>query len=107
MKLYARTPAGTGLGLHVFLTGQVRESEGKIRSVEVIMPHGCDCIRGYTIEPLPKNLAGDQLLWADPGDVCTDDGASLNQAQLRAEVERVNERARYEMQHGPLPENWP
>ena len=107
MKLYARTPAGTGLGLDVLLTGQLKESDGKIRSVEVALPDGCDHVVGYAIEPLPKRLSGRQLLWVDPGDVCADDGSTVNQEVLRGEVKRVNEQLRADMERGPLGENWP
>jgi len=89
VKLYARTPAGMGLGINVHLTGQMREEGGKIRSVEVKLPYGCDHVVGYTVEALPKDLAGDQLAWVDPGDLCTNDGRTVNQGELRAEVTRV------------------
>lgn len=107
MKLYARTPAGTGLGIDVVLTGQVRESDGKITRVEVALPPGCDLVVGYTIEALPRSPSGRQLLWADPGDVCADDGSTLNQDALRAVVTRVNEQLRADAMRGPLGENWP
>jgi hypothetical protein len=113
VKLYARTPAGTGLGLDVLLTGQVRAtgSEEKagwvIRSVEITLPIGCDSIIGYGVESLPKSPSGRQLLWVDPGDVCADDGSTVNQEALRAEVNRVNEERRADMLRGPLGENWP
>ena len=111
MKLYARTPAGTGLGLNVLLTGQVREEGNTIRRVEVILPIGCDpfvaVLGGYAVEALPKSPMGQQLLWADPGDVCANDGSPVNQDQLRAEVARVHAQARLDMASGPLGENWP
>lgn len=107
MKLYARTPAGTGLGLNVILTGQVEEDSDIIRRVEIILPIGCDLVVGYTVEALPKSPMGQQLLWADPGDVCANDGSTINQDQLRAEVVRVNDQRRLDMMHGPLGENWP
>ena len=107
MKLYTRTPAGTGLGINVLFTGHIEESDGKVRRVEVMLPSGCDRVVGYTIDPLPKTPLGDQLLWADPGDLCGPDGASLSHEALRAEAARVRERLRYEATRGPLPEDWP
>lgn len=107
MKLYARTPAGIGLAIRIHLTGQVKEFGGKIRDVQVILPSGCDNVVGYAVAPLPKTPAGDQLLWADPGDLCADDGTTLNQGQLRAEVERVNNLRAEDARRGPLGENWP
>jgi hypothetical protein len=107
VKLYARTHGGTGLGLDIRLTGQLKESDGKIRSVEVTLPSGCDQIVGYTFEPLPKTPGGSALLWADPGDVCTDRGDVVSPSELRDEAARVREQARVEMLRGPLGENWP
>ncbi len=107
MKLYARTPAGTGLGIDVLLTGQVREENGTIRSVEIYMPIGCDLVVGYRIESLPQGRGSRQVLWVDPGDLCADDSSALNQEALRAEVVRINEQLRAEMMSGPLGENWP
>jgi hypothetical protein len=107
MKLYARTPSGTGLGLDVLLTGQLRESDGKVRGVEVALPIGCDHVVGYRVEALPKTPRGRQILWADPSDVCADDGDSLTHDQLRAEAARVNDQHRADMLRGPLGENWP
>jgi hypothetical protein len=107
VKLYMRTPAGLGLGLHVWLSSQAQESDGKIRSVEVILPPDCDRIVGYRVEALPKTPAGDQLLWADPGDLCADDGSTLNQEALLDTIKRVNDLCAEEMRRGPLGENWP
>jgi hypothetical protein len=112
VKLYARTPTGTGLGIDVLLTGQVREDNGTLRSVEIYMPIGCDLVVGYRIEKavfesLPQGRGSRQVLWVDPGDLCADDGNTVNQAQIRAEVVRVNEQLRAEMLRGPLGENWP
>jgi hypothetical protein len=107
VKLYARTPAGVGLGINVHLTGQLREDGDKIRSVEVKLPFGCDHVVGYTVEPLPKSLGGDQLLWADPGDICANDGFTVSQDDLRAEADRVREQERVDTLRGPLGENWP
>ena len=107
MKLYASTPAGTGLGLDVLFTGQVRESKGGIESVEIALPMGCAHIVGYRVEPLPTEWSGRQLLWADPGDICADDGFTVSQGDLRAEVKRVIELRRADMERSPLGENWP
>jgi hypothetical protein len=107
MKLYARTPAGTGIGIDVHLTGQVREEGGIIFSVEVALSIGCDLVVGYHVEALPKTPSGRQLLWVDPGDICADNGFTVSQPDLRAEVTRVNDQRRAEMRHGPLGENWP
>lgn len=108
MKLYARTATGTGLGIDILLTGQMREDGGFICSVEVVLPIGCILIVGYHVDSfLPKTPSGRQLLWADPIDISADNGASLNQFQLRAELVRVNEQRRTEMLRGPLGENWP
>lgn len=106
MKLYVRTPAGTGLGIDIFLTGQVQEDGGKISRVEITLPTGCDHIVGYGLSPLPKSPAGDQLLWADPGDICAADGSPVTQAELRAEAVRVNELIERRMRDR-LGENWP
>jgi len=107
VKLYTRTPGGDGLGLDVLLTGQVTERNGKIHRVEVALPIGCVSIVGYRVEVLPKTPGSRGLLWADPDDIRADDGSTVNQDQLRAEVVRVNEEGRSEMRRGPLGENWP
>lgn len=107
MKLYARTPAGTGLGLDVLLTGQLNESDGKIRSIEVSLPNGCVQVVGCRIKTMPKMPRGRQLLWTDPADIYADDGDSLSPEELRNEAARVREKRRAEMLHGPLGENWP
>jgi len=87
VKLYARTPAGTSLGLNVLLTGQVQEEGGAIRRVEVILPIGC----APFVTALPKSPMGQQLLWASSGDLCADDGGAIDLDQIRAEIVRVNE----------------
>jgi hypothetical protein len=116
VKLYARTPSGRGLGISVRFTGQVKESDNTIRSVEITLPRGCDEvvglrvgaeIVGYRVEALPKAPSGDPILWADPDDLCADDGSAVNQEQLRAEVIRVNDQRRADMLRGPLGEDWP
>lgn len=107
MKLYARTPAGTGLGIDVLLTGLVKEANGKITSVEIYMPIGSHLIVGYRVEPLPKGRGSSEVLFVDPGDLCANDGTAVNQEMLRAEVARVEESLRYEAMHGPLGKDWP
>jgi hypothetical protein len=107
VKLYARTPAGTGLGLNILLTGLVKESDDKITSVEIYMPIGGQLIVGYSVVPQPWGRGSREVLWVDPGDLCADDGAVATQEAIRAEVERVNASLRYEALHGPLGENWP
>ena len=107
MKLYARTPAGRGIGLDVLLTGQLKEADGKIRGVEVALPFGCDWIVANGIEDLPMTPSGRQLLWVDPGDICADNGFTVSPSELSAEAARVREQLRLDMLHGPLGENWP
>ena len=107
MKLYTRTPCGTGLGINVLLTSLVKESGDKITSVQIYMPIGAHVIVGYSVEPQPKGRGSTEVLWVDPTDLCTDDGATVNQEAIRAEVERVKASLRYEDLHGPLGENWP
>jgi hypothetical protein len=122
VKLYVRTLAGTGLGINVLLTGQVHEDGGTIRRVEIYMPLGCDLVIGYygtaitgasargatkLVMPLPKGRGDRQLLCVDSGDLCANDGSTLDQETLRAEVKRVNDQNRADMMHGPLGENWP
>jgi hypothetical protein len=107
VKLYARTPCGTGLGIDVLLTGLVKEANGKITSVEIYMPIGGHLVVGYSIEPQPKGRGSREILWVDPSDLCANDGAAVNQEAVRTEVARVNEQLRYEALHGPLGENWP
>ena len=111
MKLFARTPNNTGIGLTVILTGQVREEDGLLTHIEVILPIGCDLVVARadytTIEPLPKSPMGQQLLWVHAGDLCADDGMWVNQAKIRAEIVRVNDQRRLDMARGPLGENWP
>jgi hypothetical protein len=107
VKLYARTPGGEGLGLDVLLTGQVTERDDKLHRVQVFMPIGCASIVGYSIKPEPKGRGGTEVLWVDPTDLRANDGATVNQEAIRAEVERVKESLRYEALHGPLGENWP
>ena len=89
MKLYVRTPAGTGLGINILFTGRLKESDGKVRTVEIALPIGVVHIFGYTVEPLPTTHRGRPLLWADPGDICDDDGNSVNHDRLRAEAARA------------------
>lgn len=107
MKLYARTPSGTGLGLDILLTGQLKESDGKIRDVEIALPTGCDYVYGVLRAALPKSPSGRLILWVDAGDVCANDGAAATQEELRAEAVRVNEQRRADMLRGPLGEYWP
>lgn len=107
MKLFARTPGGDGLGLDVLLTGQVTERGGKIHRVEVALPIGCHSIVAYCVEVLAETPSGRQLTWADPGDLRADDGSLVDREQIRAEVARVNEQARLDMQSGPLGKNGP
>jgi hypothetical protein len=107
VKLYARTPSGTGLGLDVLLTGQIKESDGKVRSVEVMLPIGCDHVVGYAVEPLPKSPGGRHLLWADPADVCANNGDTVSHDDLRAEAARIRKQDDDDRFRGPLGENWP
>jgi len=107
VKLYARTPCGTGLGINVLLTSLVKESGGKITSVQIYMPIGAHVIVGYSIEPQPKGRGSTEVLWVDSTDLRTDDGASVNQEALRAEIGRVEASLRYEALHGPLGKDWP
>jgi hypothetical protein len=115
MKLYARTPTGVGLYLHIWLTGQMQEFGGEIRCVEVTLPPGSAIADGYNEEGLPKPPAGDlgiedcgrRVLWADPTDFRADDGGALKPDELRAKIQRVNDRRAKEMRRGPLGENWP
>lgn len=116
MKLYARTPTGVGLYLHIWLTGQMQEDDGgTIRRVEVTLPPGSKIAGDYNADGLPKPPAGDlgvedcgrQVLWADPDDFRTDDGAAPNHDELRAKIKRVNDQRAKEMRSGPLGENWP
>lgn len=107
MKLYARTPSGLDLGLDVLLTGQLKESDGKIRSVEVVLPIGCDHVVGCAVVALPRRLSGRQVLWTDPSDICADDGSTVNQDQLCAEAARVLEQMRLDILNGPLGDKWP
>lgn len=104
MKLYARTPAGTGLIIDISFTGRVKESSDKISSVEISLPAGCDYVYGVVQTKTPS---GRLLLWVDSGDVCANDGATATQEELRAEVERVNDQQRADMMRGPLGDNWP
>jgi len=105
VKLYARTPSGTGLGIDVFFTGQVEETDGKIKRVEVVLPAGCDYV--YGVVTRRSAFPSGRLLWVDAGDVCVNDGATASQEELRAEAVRVNEQRRVDMLSGPLGENWP
>jgi hypothetical protein len=107
VKIFTRTPAGTALGFTVYPTGNVRELGGKIRSVEVRLPGSCVRVRGYTVDPLPKDADGSQLLWAEPGDLCADDGARIEQQALRMAIHAVNVNAAASMSDGPLGKNWP
>lgn len=102
-----RTPAGSGFGLDILLTGRFREAGAKITAVEISMPIEIDYVRGYTVEPLEKTPSGRPLWWADPGDLCADDGSTLNREELRAEIDRVRKARDEDMRRGPLGENWP
>lgn len=89
MKLYTSTPSGNGIGLNVLLTGRTVEHAGKLCSVEVSLPVGCDAIIERAVAPLPKTAHGHALLWTDPADLCDDDGSFMNHAALRDAIRLV------------------
>jgi hypothetical protein len=107
VKLYVRTPAGTDLGIDILLTSLVKETGDKITSVQIYMPICGHVIVGYSVEPQPKGRGGSEILWIDPGDLRADDGATVNQEAIRAEVARVKESLHYEDMYGSLGKNWP
>lgn len=111
MKLYTRTPCGTGVGIDILLTGRFRELEDRpgkrITAVEISAPIECDLVVGFTVEETPKTPSGRPLLWVDPSDICNDDGSTVSQEALRVEIERVAQRRSVDAMRGPLGENWP
>lgn len=96
MKLFARTTAGITLGIDVHLTGQAREVDGNISSLEIKLPFGCARMGIET-----------STLWADVRDLGADNAGSFTQAELRAQIDRVQEQLRADMARGPLGEYWP
>jgi hypothetical protein len=103
VKLRAWTPAGIDLRISVRLTGYLREfANGVIDRVEICVPPKeyieCDEIEGDHMR---------RCLWAEPRDLCTDDGNAVSHAALRAQAARVLEQQRADAMRGPLGEYWP
>jgi hypothetical protein len=87
VKLRAWTPTGIDLRIPVRLTGYLREfANGMIDRVEIYMPPKmfieCD-----EIEDDAARLR--RCLWAEPRDLCADDGSTPSQEALRSEAMRV------------------
>lgn len=105
MKLRAWTPTGIDLRIPVRLTGYLREfANGVIDRVEIYMPPKA-CIECDKIEHDELRLR--RCLWAEPRDLCADDGSTVSPKDLRAEAVRVLDQQRADAMRGPLGENWP
>lgn len=105
MKLRAQTLDGIELRIHVTLTGYLRvHPSGEIDRVEIYMPPRA-CVECDKIEHDALRLR--RTLWAEPRDLCADDGSSVSPEDLRAESARVLEQRRIDAMSGPLGDNWP